>query len=93
VRTAPRAALELLTVDSAFDLILCDLMMPGMTGMEFYAELSRTVPELAPRTVFMTGGAFTAGASKFLESVPNRRLDKPFSADTLRSTIAKLMGT
>jgi signal transduction histidine kinase len=93
VRIAPRAALELLTVDSQFDLILCDLMMPGMTGMEFYAELSRTAPELAPRTVFMTGGAFTAGASKFLESVPNRRLDKPFSADTLRSTIAKLMGT
>lgn len=91
VRTAPKAALELLMVDAAFDLILCDLMMPGMTGMDFYAELHRTAPELAKRVVFMTGGAFTAGASKFLESVPNHRLDKPFNAEALRATIARMM--
>jgi CheY-like chemotaxis protein len=93
VRIAPRAALELLSVDSAFDLILCDLMMPGMTGMDFHVELSRSAPELARRVVFMTGGAFTSGASKFLEGVPNRCLDKPFSAETLRKTIARLTGT
>ncbi|HET8935190.1 MAG TPA: response regulator [Polyangiales bacterium] len=92
-RTAPRAALELLSVDAEFDLILCDLMMPKMTGMDFYAELSRTAPELAKRIVFMTGGAFTSGASKFLESVPNRRLDKPFSTDALRATIARMISS
>ena len=92
-RTAPRAALELLSVDADFDLILCDLMMPKMTGMDFYAELSRTAPVLAKRIVFMSGGAFTSGASKFLESVPNRRLDKPFSAEALRAIIARMISS
>lgn len=67
-------------------------MMPEMTGMDFYAELSRTAPELAKRVVFMIGGAFTVGASKFLESAPNRRLDKPFNAEALRATIARMGG-
>jgi CheY-like chemotaxis protein len=89
VQVAARAALQLLSVDPAFDVILCDLMMPDMTGMDFHKELSRSAPELARRLVFMTGGAFTPAAQKFLESVPNCRLDKPFSAETLRKTIAK----
>jgi len=90
-RVAPRAALELLGVDAAFDVILCDLMMPDMTGMDFYAELGRRAPDLAARVVFMTGGAFSSAARRFLESVPNRRITKPFTADALRGTIAKLM--
>jgi signal transduction histidine kinase len=90
VQVAARSALQLLSVDPAFDVILCDLMMPDMTGMEFHARLSHSSPELARRLVFMTGGAFTAAAQKFLESVPNCCLDKPFSAETLRKTIAKM---
>jgi signal transduction histidine kinase len=86
-----RVALELLAKDRAFDIILCDLMMPEMTGMDFHAELSRAWPDLAHRTVFLTGGAFTLQAAKFLDHVPNRRLDKPFDPSTLRATVAKLI--
>jgi PAS domain S-box-containing protein len=70
-----------------FDLLLCDLMMPGMSGMDLHAELARTAPDLAQRMVFLTGGAFTSRAREFLEVVPNARLEKPIGLDALRSTI------
>jgi CheY-like chemotaxis protein len=70
-----------------FDVILCDLMMPQMTGMELHAELLRTVPEQAAQMVFLTGGAFTAGARAFLEGVPNQRLLKPFDMQNLRAIV------
>jgi CheY-like chemotaxis protein len=72
-----------------FDVILCDLMMPQMTGMDLHAELERLSPELAARLVFVTGGAFTEGARAFLDAVPNRRIEKPFGAHELRAVIAE----
>jgi CheY-like chemotaxis protein len=72
-----------------YDLILCDLMMPVMTGMELHAELSRAVPDQAERIVFLTGGAFTPRARLFLDQVPNPRLDKPFQIQALRSLVSE----
>jgi PAS domain S-box-containing protein len=74
-----------------FDLILCDLMMPEMTGMDLHAELSRTAPELIDRMIFITGGAFTPTAAEFLERVPNVRVDKPFEAKTLQALVQRLL--
>ncbi len=73
-----REALELLVAGERFDLIFCDLMMPEMTGMELHAVLAMTVPEQASTMVFLTGGAFTESARRFLAQVPNVTLDKPF---------------
>jgi CheY-like chemotaxis protein len=70
-----------------FDVILCDLMMPKMTGMDLHAELLRAVPEQAAQMVFLTGGAFTPHARAFLEGVPNHRLHKPFDTQELRSLV------
>ena len=82
-----REALARIQGGERFDVVLCDLMMPEMTGMDFYAELSGSHPDVARRVVFMTGGAFTAGAREFLEKVPNRRLDKPVDTESLRQLI------
>jgi len=71
-------AQEVLKGDRAFDLILCDLMMPKLSGMELHAWLVGVDPALAARLVFVTGGAFTPGASTYLDSVPNLRMEKPF---------------
>ena len=61
-----------------FDVIFCDLMMPGMSGRTL--QRSRPdLPGLEERIVFMTGGAFTTRAAEFLAQVPNQRLEKPFS--------------
>jgi PAS domain S-box-containing protein len=72
-----------------FDVIFCDLMMPEMTGMDLHAELARTNPELASRTIFITGGAFTPAAMDFLDRVDNERIEKPFDAESVRSLVQK----
>jgi two-component system cell cycle sensor histidine kinase/response regulator CckA len=70
-----------------FDVIFCDLMMPGMSGVEFYETLVKWNPAAARRVVFMTGGAFTARSKSFLASVANVSIAKPFDVESLRSII------
>lgn len=82
-----RAALEALHRDRTFDVILCDLMMPDMTGMDLYESIARDEPALAERFVFMTGGAFTSRAQQFLDDVPNARIEKPFHASSLQALV------
>lgn len=84
-------ALDMIEQGQAFDLIFCDLMMPGMTGMDFHALLSQADPELAERVVFLTGGAFTSSAREYLNSVPNRALEKPLHPRALRSFVSKAL--
>ncbi len=86
-----REALGRLTSGEAFDAVVCDLMMPEMTGMDLYAEVVRRMPELAKRFVFLTGGAFTPRARAFLENVNAPRLDKPFEGPALIEAIAVAM--
>jgi signal transduction histidine kinase/CheY-like chemotaxis protein len=78
VLTSAREAHELIARGERFDAIVCDLMMPEMTGMEFHDGLAAAAPDQAARIVFMTGGAFTANAREFLARVRNPRLEKPF---------------
>lgn len=85
-----RAGLERLAREP-FDAILCDVMMPELTGAEFHAELVVRHPALARRVVFMTGGAFTEEARRFLDRVPNPRLDKPFDARGLRAALGTVL--
>jgi PAS domain S-box-containing protein len=90
--TSARAALdELAGGGRAFDLVLCDLMMPDMTGMELHARFREVAPSLADRTVFLTGGAFTGSAREFLARVPNPRIEKPFEPEALRALVAHLL--
>jgi two-component system, cell cycle sensor histidine kinase and response regulator CckA len=85
-------ALELLLSDSNFDVILCDLMMPGMTGPELYESVIAAQPGLQKKFVFMTGGAFTPQVRAFLDQDWVRCLSKPFIwTDLLR--ILLLPGT
>jgi len=85
-----RDALSRLATDQAFDVILCDLMMGDMTGMDLHAALHRRSPDLAARIVFMTGGVFTDGARDFLAGVPNACIEKPFDLVALRAMVQKL---
>jgi DNA-binding NtrC family response regulator len=82
-----RQALELLRHDCGYDVIVCDLMMPEVTGMDIYEELAQSKPDMSKRMLFMTGGAFTERARTFLESVPNRFLEKPFDLAQLESAV------
>jgi CheY-like chemotaxis protein len=82
-----RQALTLLAGDRAFDVILCDVMMPNLSGVELHEQLAAVAPLLQQRVVFLTGGAFTERTRDFLDRVPNRRLDKPFDIAELRALV------
>jgi CheY-like chemotaxis protein len=87
VTESGREALTLLRRDKDFDLILCDLMMPEVTGMEVYEALRTMDPALVERVVLMTGGAFTAQARRFLSEVDAQVLEKPFQAGQLLALV------
>jgi PAS domain S-box-containing protein len=72
------------------DLILCDLMMPGMTGMDLFEQVKRRAPERARRFVFMTGGAFTRRASEFLAEGDLPCIAKPFDLDELSRVLHRV---
>ena len=74
---------------SDFDLVLCDVMMPDVSGMEVFGRVRDAHPNLQTRFVFMTGGAFTPKAREFLESVENESIAKPFSLSELRGLVAR----
>lgn len=82
-----REALSMLGQDHAYDIILCDLMMPNMTGKDVYEELRQSRPQLAERMIFISGGALSNETRHFLDSVPNRRLTKPFEVDVVRREV------
>jgi PAS domain S-box-containing protein len=86
--TSARAALVRLRSGERFDHILCDLMMPDLTGMDFYDALSYIDPALQSRVIFISAGAFTDRARSFLDSVKNPRLDKPFDMAELTAVLA-----
>ncbi|HET6584473.1 MAG TPA: response regulator, partial [Nannocystaceae bacterium] len=81
------AAIERILAED-YDLVLCDLMMPGKSGMEVYASVVAKRPELGERFVFISGGASTPEAERFLEEHATERLDKPFGMDSLRRLVA-----
>jgi len=74
-----------------YDVILCDLMMPQMSGIDLYRSVEQLAPELTNRVVFMTGGPFSMRGSSLLEALTNPRLEKPFSPDALRSVVEQVM--
>jgi signal transduction histidine kinase/CheY-like chemotaxis protein len=87
VLNSGRDALDRLSAGERFDVILCDLMMPEVSGVELHAELLRIAPEQTDRIIFLTGGAFSYGSQKFLESVTNRWFEKPCNLHELRSAV------
>jgi PAS domain S-box-containing protein len=90
--TDAREALARLERGERFDVILCDLMMPEMTGMDFFAEVQRKIPQIAPSIVFFTGGAFTERAQTFLDTVTNPTLEKPPNLRKLRELLRERVG-
>ncbi|MDI3285284.1 PAS domain S-box protein [Polyangium sp. 15x6] len=91
VSTSGRDALALLEKDPSFDAILCDLMMPDVTGVDVHEALRQRAPDVAARLVFVTGGAFTPRMRAFLEEVRNPQLEKPFDLPKLRALLRQLV--
>jgi DNA-binding response OmpR family regulator len=86
-----RDALGLMHDGLRFDAILCDLVMPEVSGIELYRELRRIAPDQADCVIFLTGGAFSEHAQHFLDGIPNPWFEKPCNLDTLRAAVREVV--
>jgi len=90
--TGAQEALDLIAKFD-FDAIICDLMMPIMTGMDLYEAILRTYPGLEDRMVFMTGGTLIPQSDAFLAKLKYPLLEKPFDIGQLRSILRAMVAT
>jgi PAS domain S-box-containing protein len=89
VESHAEEALAHIRAGTRFDVILCDVMMPQMTGIDLYNAILRIAPDQAARMIFVTGGAFTGRAQDFLHKTPNAHIEKPFEVRKLRSMVSE----
>lgn len=82
-----RSALDLLSDGESFVAIVCDMMMPDMTGYELYLAISAQSAESANRVIFVSGGIFSAELRRAIAELPNTFLHKPFKLPTLLAAI------
>jgi two-component system chemotaxis response regulator CheY len=80
--TDPRAALASM-LQGSFDVILCDLTMSGISGIEIYEQLARQRPALADRIIFLCTGNFPDRVRGFLANTSRPQLHKPFQREDL----------
>jgi CheY-like chemotaxis protein len=93
VQSSGRAALDLLVSGGEFDVIICDLSMPEVSGVDVYQNAVAVRADLADRFVFITGGIYSSRAAEFLDGLPNARFDKPFDLETVRALVWSRVAT
>jgi two-component system NtrC family sensor kinase len=86
-----REALDKIRSGERFDVILTDVMMPELNGMDLHTQLTAIAPDQVGRMVFMTGGAFTKQAAEFFTHVANPTIEKPFDRAALFAVIDGLL--
>jgi signal transduction histidine kinase len=89
--TSGSDAIRRILAGDRYEVILSDVMMPEVSGMELYDRLMVIAPDQAQRIIFVTGGAFTTSAREFLDRVPNPRIEKPVEATNLLAIVAGLV--
>ena len=93
VESSAEAALERIARGETFDLILCDLQMPQMSGVDFHREVAWRRPQLSERIVFLSGGAFSPDVAEYVDALPRWRLvTKPFELERLRALVDEFGG-
>ena len=70
-----------------FDVIICDLRMPHLSGREMYSKLARQDPRVAERIIFATGDTVRGDTLQFLEQLGRPYLRKPFTLAELRAAL------
>ena len=73
------------------DVIISDVLMPDMTGLDLRRRLAVTRPALAGTMIFMTGSAFSGAEAEALSSGDHALLEKPFSAERLLGAVARAL--
>jgi CheY-like chemotaxis protein/PAS domain-containing protein len=85
----PSQAVAAIAGGERYDVILCDIMMPTMTGVEVYERIEKVAQDQALRIVFVSGAVLSGTMRQFLEKVPNLRIGKPFDLQQIRAIVAR----
>jgi PAS domain S-box-containing protein len=85
--SSPARALDLIRSDGTFHAIVCDVMMPGMSGVELHQVVAKERPEIARHFLFITGGTYTSAARDYLQQGTVPCLQKPFRRAQLIAAI------
>lgn len=87
-----RVALDLLLHcdPNRFDVVMCDLRMPHLSGVELHRELLRKRPDLVQRLVFSTGDVASADAARFLAASERPVMEKPFELTRLEEMLVRV---
>jgi CheY-like chemotaxis protein len=80
-------ALRLLLSGAGFDVVLCDVLMPGTSGMDVYRQLDAQRPDVARRVIFMTGASSMSRVADFFRTIDNPHIDKPVDIPRLQQLI------
>lgn len=84
-------ALEIMRANQNIDILLLDVFMPGMSGLELAENLNRMSSPLAQRIIFMTGGASNVEIQRFLSESNAPVLEKPLDIQLLNSLISDMI--
>ncbi|HET6583340.1 MAG TPA: response regulator, partial [Nannocystaceae bacterium] len=84
-------AIELLRRGASFDVVICDVVMPDMGGLDLFYWIRTQRPELLPGFMFLTGGATDRKTAVALKRLLEPRMQKPFAPAELRSLVTALV--
>ncbi|MAQ14712.1 MAG: hypothetical protein CMN30_07935 [Sandaracinus sp.] len=87
--TDPRAVLQRIRGGEHFDVILCDLMMPTMSGREFCEALEAHDPTMLERVILVTGGAISIESEQFLARTSVEVIHKPLMPAVVQKAVVQ----
>ncbi len=91
LETSGEAGLHRLLTDSTINLVLCDLSLPDLSGIDIYKQVAEQRPELIRRFVIMTGGAVSVASRDFLDNYTGPLLNKPFTITQVENLVQSLL--
>ena len=91
LETSGELGLNRLLTDASINLVLCDLSLPDLSGIDIYREVKKRRPELIERFVIMTGGAVSSASRDFLENYDGPLLNKPFTITQVEGLVQTLL--
>ncbi len=77
--------------ETNYDLIVCDVRMPGMSGLEIFEQAQQQRPDLAKSLIFMTGDTVSPATRRLLDETGAPYLAKPFKPDELIQKVRGLL--
>jgi len=74
-----------------YSLILCDIKLPGLSGVELYEQIGKVVPSLQERVIFITGDVTSADTGEFLKRTKAPYVNKPFDIAKLKEEVERVI--